>query len=123
MVDGIYRAAVSEKAIGRTYFLASDEGYSADEVCASLAAAIGRPVRTKVIPGLVVKTLALYADLVSRVLHKNLLLNRDRLATLSYPRWVCDVSRARRDLGFQPRISLSNGFRDTYQWYCSERWL
>jgi GDP-L-fucose synthase len=32
-----------------------------------------------------------------------------------------DVSKARRDLGFAPRVTLREGLRRTVQWYRSQR--
>src|SRR5439155_5076439 len=115
-VDGIWRAATADKSLNETYFLGSEEPCSFEDIRAALAAALGHSVRLQVFPRLVVQAMMLYADVLS-LFRKNILLNRDRLATLSYPRWVCDVSKARADLGYRPTIPLAEGFRTTFEWY------
>jgi nucleoside-diphosphate-sugar epimerase len=34
-----------------------------------------------------------------------------------------DISRARRELGFDPRVSLRDGIRRTLEWYREQRWI
>jgi nucleoside-diphosphate-sugar epimerase len=123
VVEGIYLAATAEKSLHETYFLSSEEVYSLDDIRAALEAAMNRKVRIRVIPNLIVKGMMLYSDFLSKVFRKEILLSRDRLATLSYPRWVCDVSRARADLGYRQTVPLDAGFRETYQWYQQQGWL
>jgi dihydroflavonol-4-reductase len=123
VVEGIYQSALSEQAVGQTYFLASEECYSSEDLRAAMETVIGKKIKQQVIPDVVVKAMMLYADVMSHVFGKHVLLNRDRLTTLSYPRWVSDVSKAQRDFGYRQRISLIDGFRGTYQWYLGEGWL
>jgi dihydroflavonol-4-reductase len=123
VVEGICQAATSDNAVGQTYFLASELPYSTDDLCQALEAAVGKKVQPRIIPDSIVKAMMLYADVLSHVFRKDVLLNRDRLTTLSHPRWFCDVSKARRELGYRQRISLNDGFQETYQWYLREGWL
>ena len=123
IVAGTYQAAVSEKAAGETYFLGSEEAYTSADMGMAIEKALGRAIKQRVLPDVLVKAMMLYADFVSYVFRKHVLLNRDRLSTLSYPRWVCDVSKAHRDLGYRQSIPLTDGFRETYQWYLREGWL
>ncbi len=37
--------------------------------------------------------------------------------------WVCDITKAKRALGFQPNISLLEGAKLTFEWYKKEKWL
>jgi nucleoside-diphosphate-sugar epimerase len=41
--------------------------------------------------------------------------------TISY--WLCDITKARTLLGFDPRISLALGAKLTVAWYKKENWL
>jgi nucleoside-diphosphate-sugar epimerase len=123
VVEGIYRAGTAKNSPGEIYFLGSEEVYSFEDIRAALAQAIDKKVVIRVVPNLVVKGMMLYADFLSKVFKKDVLLNRDRLATLSYPCWVCDVSKARRDLGYRQAVLLALGFQSTYEWYRKEGWL
>jgi nucleoside-diphosphate-sugar epimerase len=123
LAEGIWLSALAEKSLYETYFLAGEDPYTSEDVCAALGGALDKEVKVRLVPGLVVQGMMLYADVASRWFGRRVLLNRDRLTTLSHPRWVCDVAKARRDLGYRPAISLADGFRDTYRWYRSEGWL
>jgi nucleoside-diphosphate-sugar epimerase len=37
--------------------------------------------------------------------------------------WVCDITKAKTVLGFQPRVALAEGARLTFEWYKKENWL
>jgi nucleoside-diphosphate-sugar epimerase len=121
--EGICRAATARTSLSETYFLASEGVYSMQDVAGALAVVLNKKIKVRVIPDLVVKGMMLYADLLSRWFKKDILLNRDRLTTLSYPRWACDVSKARADLGYRQTVSLEDGFRETFEWYRQAGWL
>ena len=122
VVEGVYRSAVCERALERTYFLASEESYTYQDLLAAMQRAVAKPVRLAIVPDWIVRGMMCYADFL-RMLGKDILLNRDRLATLCHPRWVCDVSWAREDFGYRQSIPLGDGFCETCQWYQKEGWL
>jgi nucleoside-diphosphate-sugar epimerase len=37
--------------------------------------------------------------------------------------WVCDTSKARRQLGVVPRVGLADGVASTVKWYRKAGWL
>jgi nucleoside-diphosphate-sugar epimerase len=37
--------------------------------------------------------------------------------------WVCDITKAKTLLGFEPRVSLKEGAKLTFEWYKKEKWL
>ena len=42
---------------------------------------------------------------------------------MSHKYWVCDINRARAELGFSPRYRLADGLRETIEWYREAGWL
>jgi len=36
------------------------------------------------------------------------------------PNWLCDITKARTFLGFEPQISLALGAKLTFDWYRKE---
>jgi nucleoside-diphosphate-sugar epimerase len=120
IVSGMISAANTERALNETYFLASEENYSFQAVATALSAVMNREVHVRLVPNIVVKGMMLYADFLSKVLHRDILLNRDRLTTLSCPRWVCDVAKAKEHLHYRQSITLADGFRETFDWYRQE---
>jgi nucleoside-diphosphate-sugar epimerase len=120
IVEGIYRASITEPALNETYFLASERSYSFQDIAAVMTTILKREIKVRVIPNLVIQGMMLYADVLSKVFGKDILLNRDRLTTLACRRWVCDVSKARADLQYRQTVSLEEGFRETWEWYRQE---
>jgi nucleoside-diphosphate-sugar epimerase len=53
---------------------------------------------------------------VSGILRKTTILTRQKVPELIGPHMVVDSSRARRELGWDPRISLVQGFCDQVRW-------
>ena len=51
------------------------------------------------------------------------LLNRNKVALARPAAWVCDSSRIRQDLGWNPSVPLQQGVRETYLWYRDAGWL
>jgi nucleoside-diphosphate-sugar epimerase len=123
IVAGITLASTSERSVNETYFLSTEQPCSFEDVRAGLESAMHRVVKLRVIPNLMVQGLMLWSDFLARVFGQNVLLNRDRLATLAYPRWVCDVSKAREQLGYRQTVSLNDGLRETFEWYRQTGWL
>ena len=37
--------------------------------------------------------------------------------------WKCDISRARRELGYEPAYDLDRGVQLTIKWYKENKWI
>jgi len=122
IVAGMWQAATAPRACGQTYFLASEEPCGPHDLRRALGHAVGRNVRRVAVPDFVVKAIMLGADVASW-LGRDGLLSRDRIRTLTCPCWVCDVAKAKNELGYRQSVFLDEGFRETYQWYRTEGWL
>jgi len=122
IVDGMVKAAFTEKSPTQTYFLASRDIYSFQDIRKAIEKARGQKLKHLKIPDWFVSLMMIWSDLLS-FFGKDILLNRDRLATLTHPRWVVDISKAENDLGFQQNRSLEDGFKEAYEWYVKEGWL
>jgi GDP-L-fucose synthase len=64
-------------------------------------------------------------DIVNFILdaagHRPAKLNFDASKPTTIPKRMVDVEKARRLLGFQPRLSLQEGLRQTVRWYLDQR--
>jgi nucleoside-diphosphate-sugar epimerase len=59
----------------------------------------------------------------SRLTGKAALLNSDRMRELEQSGWTCNTDKAKRELGFEPEVSLRRGLSETAAWYREEGWL
>jgi len=118
VAEGIVLACEAEPAAGRVYLLVNDQPVTQRDFLAAIAAELGAPVPTRRIP---------YG---AAMLAGGLAENLGHLARLRQPppvmryglqllggenRFV--ITRARRELGFSPRIGLTEGVRDGIGWY------
>ncbi len=123
LVEGILAAADRALAAGRTYFLAHPERVSWREFAATAGRIIGRHPSTLRLPIVAAQAAGLCAELWSQVTRKPAILSREKVAEACCAAWVCDTSRASRELGFGARTSLEKGLAETLAWYKEAGWL
>jgi nucleoside-diphosphate-sugar epimerase len=126
LVDGLIGAAdpanVSPEG-GRVYYLADATPVCWDEFGKVAARLMGRAVRTFAIPENAAYALGWCAEWWSRLSGKPGILSRDKVLEACSAGWVCNPSRARRELGFRAATSLEDGLRRTLGWYKEAGWL
>lgn len=123
LAEGIMLAGDSERATGRAYFISSEELYSYNALIAMLARIFNRRVRSFAIPRPLAYGVAAFAELGSAITRKPPVINRDKVTDLSQVCWGCSIERARAELGYEPRVAIEEGLRDTIAWYKTEGWL
>jgi nucleoside-diphosphate-sugar epimerase len=123
LAEGIILAGENPSSTGRTYFISSDEVYSMRETAEMVAAILGKKARHLAIPRPVAYGVAMAAEAIAAVTRKTPVINRDKVTDLSQICWGCSIERARRELGYSPRVKLEEGLRETARWYKSEGWL
>jgi nucleoside-diphosphate-sugar epimerase len=123
LADGIILAGESDQSSGRAYFISSDEVYSMRQLAARIAEMMGRRARSIAIPRPLAYGVALAAEGVAALTRKPPVINRDKVRDLSERCWGCSIERAKRELGYNPRISIEAGLRETIDWYKREGWL
>ncbi len=123
LVDALARAAESPAAVARTYFAAAHDA-SWRDVYRAAAAAQGRRLRVELVPPTWALRLAgRLGDLWGGAVHREPLVNSHKV-TLGLQRWwLCSAERARRELGWTPRVGLDEGARRTAAWYREHGWL
>lgn len=106
------------------YFVALDDRPTLAEV-ADLAAEVQgyRVKRTFHIPRFLCWFGARFNDLRTRLTGRTYWLNSDKLREVLAGSWICSPDKAKRELGFLCRVSLSQGFRLTSEWYYANGWL
>jgi dihydroflavonol-4-reductase len=116
LVDGLRLCGESSRAAGRTFILAGGETMRVDDLARLIAREAGVrfwPVRLPAGPAYVV--LALYEG-ACRALGATPGVDRRRLAFYTEQR-AFDISRARAELGFAPKVGLREGVRRCLEWY------
>ncbi len=122
-VQGLLKAADTRAALGHTYCLAHPEPVSWAVVAAAIGRALSRRPRLVSLPVGLARVVAVAVEGCAKVAHQAAVLNRERVRELTQRRWVCDVSRAERELGFAARYPIERGTAEAARWYEEERWL
>jgi nucleoside-diphosphate-sugar epimerase len=120
----IVRALTVQGASGRTYFVDDGSVYVWREALAQIESALGRRAFVRFgMPMGVVKVAAAATQLWGKVTNTAQMLTLDKVNELTQPHWVCSGAGARRDLGWEPRVSWAQGVQEAVKWYRAEGWL
>lgn len=122
LVDGIWRAAATPVAVGRTYFI-SGGIHRRKEVMDALAEALDMRLLRIRIPSIAAKAVGELGELVWTLTGKSQIVSRRKIRDMLRPRWTCSWERARAELGLEPNIDLQSGMKDTARWYRENGWL
>ncbi|MCK4414207.1 MAG: NAD-dependent epimerase/dehydratase family protein [Candidatus Eisenbacteria sp.] len=104
-------------------FHASDGGfYSWESVGELLGDYFGRPLRRVRIPSAAIRLAGWWGELVGKLTGRQPVINRDKVEDILQPYWICSVDKL-RGVGFEPRVGVADGMRETLEWYRQEGWL
>ena len=81
-----------------------------------------KPIRVH-IPLPLIKVLAYFLETTNGLVNKPAVINRERLHELAAKNWLCDISKAKAELNFNPKFNLENGLKDSIQWYKDNKLL
>jgi dihydroflavonol-4-reductase len=123
LVRGIMLAAEAEHSIGETYFIASEEFYSWPQVGRITANALSKRFVTLRLPHGLVYSVAAVAQSVAALQRKPATLNLEKARDITQRYWICDISKAVRDLGYRQEMPIEKGIVNTVEWYREQKWL
>lgn len=75
------------------------------------------------LPYTMVKGLAILLEKGYGLVNKTSVLNKEKLNELTAINWCCDISKAKKDLGFDPAYNLEQGLQESLDWYRQNQWL
>ena len=123
LVQGFHLASINEKAIGETYFISSEKYYTWDEVGDITSNVMHKKPFKVAVPHIIVYTVSAIAQFLSLFSTKPATLNLEKGKDITQHAWICDTSKAMRDLGYRQQISLEDGINRTVNWYKQMKWL
>jgi len=123
LVQGMLLALETQAKSGEIFFLSDGHDYRMEDVGDILAQAMGITALRIRIPERMVVGIACFSEYLSKMLGRPFLLNQDKAEEIVQKEWVCDITKARTLLGFEPRVPLSEGAGLTFEWYKKEKWL
>lgn len=118
-------ACIETPASRNEIFFASDgQGYTQGQIMSLISAAVGKEPRLRVkLPLAMALPVFLAGEMLSNLRRKVSLVGMQKYQELSAPHWNCDVSKARRLLGWNPEPGIDRRLKETWLWYRAQGWL
>ncbi len=122
-VNGLYLAALSDKTSGEIYFVSSEEIYDWNMISDEMEKAIGKKAIRIRIPHFIIYIVGAIAHFFNFFTSKPATFNLEKAKDFVQENWTCDVAKAKRDFNYKQQISLSDGMKNTVDWYRKSGWL
>ena len=123
IVQGILLALETRTASGEIFSLSDGNAYRMEEIGDIVAQAMGVTALRIRVSKRMLWGLACFSEYLSKFFGRPPLLNKDKAEEMIQKDWVCDITKARTLLGFEPKVPLSEGAKLTFEWYKKEKWL
>ena len=116
--------ALSHDVCRKSFILSDGKVYSSRTFSDLIKKELGvKHVLRIVAPIWFLKVVSTVAEEMAHLTGRISALNRDKYNIMKQRNWRCDISAARRELGFKPEYDLERGVRITMKWYKDEGWI
>ena len=122
LVEGFRLCATHAAAANRTYILAGGEVTTLNELVELVAFESGVRPPKRHLPVWPLRAAAVACEAICAPLRIEPPLHRRRVEFFTKSR-AFDITRARTEIGFEPRVGLREGIRRTLDWYRQHGWL
>jgi dihydroflavonol-4-reductase len=123
LVGGIHTAAVSDRAVGETYFLTDGVVHSWWDVAQAISGELKkRPLPLRV-PFFLLDVVAIFTEAIAKFTGEPATLNRQKMIDLKQQYWICDSTKAEKEIGYCAKHPLEKGIEETARWYLDNGWL
>lgn len=123
LINGIYEACISEKTLGKTYFLSNEEYYPQHHLGEIIIQKMRKKPKNIIIPWIIMQLVSNLLEFLGKLSGKKVILNRQKLLEIGQNYWICTSARAKMDFGFQTKTELEDGIGETLKWYKENKWL
>ena len=123
LVEAMFEA-IDKAPTGKTYLIAEDRSYTQKEFRQIAAAELGKKVVIPMsMPIWAVYLVSVIAEKWGVIRMKPSTLNRDKFNIMKQRNWSVDISEARKDFGFAPKVDLKEGVKRSIRGYKENNWL
>jgi 2-alkyl-3-oxoalkanoate reductase len=122
LIDAFELAVENESAIGGTYIIGDNHYYSLNEIVEHVGEALGKKTQIVHLPFILLWLLALATELLCKPFNISPPLFRRRVDWFRQNR-AFDISKAKRELGYHPRVDFPTGLACTSKWYLENKFL
>ncbi len=123
LVDGIIAAAEHPKGAGQIYFISNEAIYDWSSIGRITKRILDKWMLKVRIPHLAVYTVAAASESIARLRGKAALINLEKARDMVQSNWTCSVEKAKRELGYNSKLTIEAGIENTIRWYKVNGWL
>src|SRR5688572_1715352 len=116
LIDGILLCGTSDKSVGRVYILAGESAATLNQIVEVIGEVLDSPPPALRLPVAPVYLAGLVCEMICKPLGINPPLYRRRVDFFRKNR-AFDISKAKSELSFKPKIDLKTGIGLTAEWY------
>jgi nucleoside-diphosphate-sugar epimerase len=116
LVDAFELAGTKQGIRGQTYIIGDERYYTISDLVLEVGKAVGVPVRIRRLPFWPLWTAALLCEAVCKPVRVTPPLFRRRVDWFRQVR-AFNIDKARKELGYQPKVDLRTGLGRTGEWY------
>jgi len=123
LIEAIILSAKRDNAVGEIYFISDGKVYHNTEIIDEIASALGKKVLRVRLPRHLLPLIGIFADTIGKIKGVASIINKDKIREIMYNNWICDITKAKRELGFNPVVGIKEGMKWTAEWYRANRWI
>ena len=101
------------------YYLDDGAEHRWEDIGRAACAALGRRAVELRLPMFFTVLAAARSAVAASLSRKPAMLSFDKLKEVRQATWTCSSERARREIGYEPRVPLETGMRQALSWFCS----
>ena len=122
LIQGFELCLGQQRAIGKTYIIAGERYVTVKELVQKIATSLQTNMHSIKIPIWLANVAAFTMESSARIFKYQPPLTRSRVKFFTENRG-CDISKAKKELGYRPLVSLDEGLRRTVEWYKENGYL
>jgi len=123
VIHALLLASDLEHPHGNIFFLSDGNDYLLKEIGDVFAQALNVSPFSIPLPRWALYGVATFSEFLSKFSRTPPLISKGKVDEMVQRNWVCDITRARSTLCFEPRVKLPEGAQLTVDWYRKARWL
>lgn len=123
LVRGICLAAEHPQAENQKFFIVNPAEYDWLEMMNLISRIMKKKAMVVRIPELLLDVMAWFNEKLSRIFNYDAVLNMEKAWEMKQNYWLISNSKAKKLLGFEPKVELEDGIEKTVDWYKNQGWL
>ena len=123
VVQAVFLALEKGKT-GRRYFLSDGAVYQSSTFSNLIRKELGNPWWIRITaPIWLLRIITFCGEYFGRMTGKVTALNNDKYNIMRQRNWRCDITPAKEELGYEPKVQLEEGVKRSVKWYQENGWL